>query len=162
MNGPARGILAQRGQKATIDKEGKKKNEAIGKADELLTHINMDDWNEYVVTAKGNEITTQINGKTMSQVIDDQPDHFDRKGLLGLQLHVGPPMKIEFKDIELKRLPLANEQKKVVFIAGKPSHGRGQHEHNAGCLLMARVPGPSGQQGRTAGRHQGLSKRVAG
>ena len=132
-----RGILAQRGQKATIDKEGKKKNESIGKADELLTHINMDDWNEYVVTAKGNEITTQINGKTMSQVIDDQPDHFDRKGLLGLQLHVGPPMKIEFKDIELQRLPLANDQKKVVFIAGKPSHGRGQHEHNAGCLLMA-------------------------
>ncbi|MDG2185963.1 MAG: DUF1080 domain-containing protein [Mariniblastus sp.] len=132
-----RGILAQRGQKATIDKEGKKKNESIGKADELLTHINMDDWNEYVVTAKGNQITTQINGKTMSQVIDDQPDHFDRKGLLGLQLHVGPPMKIEFKDIELQRLPLANDQKKVVFIAGKPSHGRGQHEHNAGCLLMA-------------------------
>ena len=132
-----RGILAQRGQKSTFAEDGKKSTEAIGKADELLTHINMDDWNEYVVTGKGNKITTQINGKTMSQVIDDQPDHFDRKGLLGLQLHVGPPMKIEFKDIELKRLPLEKDEKKVVFIAGKPSHGWGQHEHNAGCLLMA-------------------------
>lgn len=141
-----RGILAKRGQKVSIDKEGKKATESIGKADELLTHINMDDWNEYVVTGKGNVITTQINGKTMAQVVDDQPDHFDRKGLLGLQLHVGPPMKIEFKDIELKRLPLAGEQKKVVFIAGKPSHGWGQHEHNAGCLLMADCLNQSAQQ----------------
>lgn len=26
--------------------------------------------------------------------------------------------------------------KKIVFIAGKPSHGPGQHEHRAGCLLL--------------------------
>ena len=35
--------------------------------------------------------------------------------------------------------------KKIVFIAGKPSHGPGQHEHRAGCLLLqsclANVPG---------------------
>ena len=132
-----RGILAQRGHKVTIDENGKKTDEVVNKADELLAKINMDGWNEYVVTGKGNTITTQINGQVMSEVIDDQPDHFDRKGLLGLQLHQGPPMKIEFKDIELKRLPLTDGHKKVVFIAGKPSHGRGQHEHNAGCRLMA-------------------------
>src|SRR5215212_10629084 len=32
----------------------------------------------------------------------------------------------------------ASEQKKVVFIAGKPSHGYGAHEHNAGCQLLCR------------------------
>jgi putative membrane-bound dehydrogenase-like protein len=36
--------------------------------------------------------------------------------------------------------------KKVVFVAGRPSHGFGAHEHNAGCLLLAKelqaaVPG---------------------
>ena len=29
-------------------------------------------------------------------------------------------------------------KKKVVFIAGKPSHAYGAHEHNAGCLLLAK------------------------
>jgi type 1 glutamine amidotransferase len=72
-------------------------------------------------------------------LIDEHEGQFDRKGLLGLQLHVGPPMKIEFKDIQLKRLQLAMNQKKIVFIAGRPSHGSGEHEHNAGCLLLAKA-----------------------
>ena len=32
----------------------------------------------------------------------------------------------------------ADGKKKVVFIAGNPSHGYGAHEHNAGCDLLAR------------------------
>src|SRR5437870_157051 len=30
----------------------------------------------------------------------------------------------------------AAEKKKIVFIAGPPSHGPGEHEHRAGCLLL--------------------------
>ncbi len=132
-----RGILCQRGQHTTIDKAGKKNAKAAGDKDELLAKINLDDWNEYHIRAAGNEFTISINGHVMSRTTDNQPDHFDRKGLLGLQLHVGPPMKIEFRDIQLKRLPLEMGHKKVVFVAGKKSHGWGAHEHNAGCLLMA-------------------------
>jgi type 1 glutamine amidotransferase len=64
-------------------------------------------------------------------------------GLLALQLHAGPPMLVQFKDIHLKRLNAADNAardvpaKKVVFVAGRPSHGYGAHEHNAGCLLLA-------------------------
>ena len=58
---------------------------------------------------------------------DPQPLQFLKKGHNGI---------IEFKDIRLKRLPL-QDQKKVVFVAGKKSHGWGSHEHNAGCLLLA-------------------------
>lgn len=32
-----------------------------------------------------------------------------------------------------------DETKKVVFVAGKPSHGYGAHEHNAGCLLLSEL-----------------------
>ena len=32
----------------------------------------------------------------------------------------------------------ADGKKKIVFIAGTPSHGFAQHEHNAGCLLLAK------------------------
>jgi len=53
-------------------------------------------------------------------------------------------MKIEFKDIQLKRLKMAG--KKIVLVSGRPSHGYNAHEHNAGDLLMAKcinenVPG---------------------
>ncbi len=42
-------------------------------------------------------------------------------------------------------VPALAADKKIVFIAGKPSHGPGEHEHRAGCLLLqsclANVPG---------------------
>jgi putative membrane-bound dehydrogenase-like protein len=34
--------------------------------------------------------------------------------------------------------PAAGQKKRVLFIAGKPSHGYGAHEHNAGCTLLAK------------------------
>ena len=35
-------------------------------------------------------------------------------------------------------MPKESGKKKIVFIAGTPSHGFAQHEHNAGCLLLAK------------------------
>jgi len=54
-----------------------------------------------------------------------------------LQLHAGEPMKVQFKDVRLKRLPLA-EGKKLVLVAGTPSHDPGDHEFNAGVALLKR------------------------
>ncbi len=34
--------------------------------------------------------------------------------------------------------PSSGDKKKIVFIAGTPSHGYGDHEHRAGCLLLAK------------------------
>ena len=34
--------------------------------------------------------------------------------------------------------PSPSEKKRVLFVAGKPSHGYGAHEHNAGCTLLAK------------------------
>ena len=59
-------------------------------------------------------------------------------GVLAFQLHGGPPMKVQFKNVNLKRLKL-DGRKKVVFFAGLPSHAPGDHEHNAGCKLLARL-----------------------
>jgi type 1 glutamine amidotransferase len=44
-------------------------------------------------------------------------------------------MRVEFKNIRLKRLPLG-DKKKVVMVAGKPSHGPGEHEFRAGTILL--------------------------
>ncbi|MEX1223956.1 MAG: family 16 glycoside hydrolase, partial [Pirellulales bacterium] len=132
-----RGILAQRGQKVTIDAEGKKSAEKFAESAELQKAIKPGEWNDYRIVAQGNHLTHYINGEKMSEFIDGQTDKAKFKGILALQLHAGPPMLVQFKDIKLKRLPLADGRKKVVFLAGRPSHGFGSHEHNAGCLLLA-------------------------
>lgn len=134
-----RGILCQRGQKVTIRGMKDKDVEKVNDPAELLKKINLDDWNEMEISAQGNHIITKINGNVTSEVIDEEAAKFVKKGLLGFQLHVGPPMKIEFKDIFLKRLPLETGVKKIVFIAGPRSHGYGAHEHNAGCMLLAKA-----------------------
>jgi len=134
----ARGGLAGRGQKVVISETGEKKSEQVADAAELLKKVNLDDWNEYTIRAQGNQITLKINGQVTAEVIDHDPQGLDRIGKLALQIHTGPPMKIEFKEIRLKRLPLADGWKKVVFVAGRASHGYFAHEHNAGCLLLAK------------------------
>lgn len=132
-----RGILCQRGEKVTIRGKDDKDVEKATDPAELLKKIDMDGWNDMEIVAQGNRLITKINGNVTSDVIDDEADQYQAKGLIGFQIHVGPPMKIEFKDIQLKRLPLEKGTKKVVFIAGKPSHGYGAHEHYAGCRLLA-------------------------
>jgi type 1 glutamine amidotransferase len=66
------------------------------------------------------------------------------EGVLALQVHAGPPMKLEVKDIRLKRLRLADGRKKIVLVAGKPSHGKGEHEFRAGALLLEKCLDASG------------------
>ncbi len=99
-----RGILAQRGQRVTIDKAGAKKEESIGDGKELGKVIKANDWNHYKLVAVGNKLSHHINDKLMSEVIDDEEGKASASGVLAFQIHVGPPMKIHFKNIKLKEL----------------------------------------------------------
>ncbi|HEV2968778.1 MAG TPA: family 16 glycoside hydrolase [Pirellulales bacterium] len=132
-----RGIVAKRGQTVTVDADGKiAQGPPAGDPKELQSFVNKKDWNDYVVIAQGNHLTQKINGHVMCEVIDEQSSKRAFSGILALQLHAGKlPMHVEFKNIRLKRLPLA-DRKKVVMVAGKPSHGPGEHEFNAGTLLL--------------------------
>lgn len=139
-----RGMLAERGQKTTIATGNKQSKVSIGDAQELMGIVKKGDWNEYEVIAQGNHIILKINGKVTAEVIDNDTKDREFGGVLALQLHAGPPMKIEFKDIQLKRLKMAG--KKIVLVAGPRSHGYNAHEHKAGNLLLAKwlnenVPG---------------------
>ncbi len=100
-----RGILAQRGEKVERTEEGKKKK--LGKTldeEEFKSKVDLEGWNEYVVIAKGNHIIQKINGLTTVDFTDNESKKASSKGILALQCHVGPPMSIEFKDIQLKRI----------------------------------------------------------
>jgi hypothetical protein len=57
------------------------------------------DWNEFVITARGNHVTIVLNG---TKVIDRVDPKFDKSGIIALQTHAGPPMEVHFKDITIK------------------------------------------------------------
>ena len=97
-----RGILAQRGTRVTIDEDGEKKEERFAESEDLGKKIKADSWNHYRVVAIGNKCSHYINGVLMSEVIDDQPDKRAAEGVLAFQVHRGPPMVIQFKNIRLK------------------------------------------------------------
>ncbi|MBI1344897.1 DUF1080 domain-containing protein [bacterium] len=146
-----RGILANRGQKTVVKKgdDGKVKVdvvEQIGDTKEIQTHIKKEDWNTYRIIAKGYTFEHQINGVTTSICTDEHPDR-RATGLLALQLHAGPPMKVQFKNIKLKNLganTASTEKKHVLLLAGRRSHGFGAHDHTAGCGLLAKLLNESG------------------
>jgi hypothetical protein len=105
----ARGILCQRGQKVVI-KEGSDPKKptievtgSLGTKEELLAFIDQDGWNEYKIIAKGNHLQHFINGHQTVDVIDETKEGA-KSGLIGLQMHKGGAMTVEFKDLMLKEL----------------------------------------------------------
>jgi hypothetical protein len=112
-----RGWLVNVGDLMVIDENGKK--EVIGNVSDAKELIKLGfykekDWNEYHIIAQGNHIKHYLNGYQTMELIDndrvvDPTDPKDRKGasrqgLLALQIHTGPPMVVEFKDIYLQEL----------------------------------------------------------
>lgn len=73
----------------------------FGDAADLATFTS-DDWNSVHVIARGSTLTHILNGQLMTMVIDDDASNRPADGLLGVQVHVGPPMKVEYRNIRLK------------------------------------------------------------
>lgn len=76
--------------------------ESLGDRDSLKTLINTEDWNTFHLVIKGNRLQHYINGTLMSDVTDEDTVNRSSEGLLGIQVHVGPPMKVEYRDLLLK------------------------------------------------------------
>ena len=77
---------------------------SLGDAAELETAINRDGWNSYRIIADGHTFTHIINDRVMSVAFDEDTKHRKDSGLIALQLHSGPPMKIMVKNLSLKPL----------------------------------------------------------
>lgn len=100
-----RGILAQVGQKVTIGPDGKPKvTGSVGDAKQIKSAIKTGDWNEYTIICQGNHIIQKINGVVTVDVTDEDEKRRAMEGILAFQLHAGPPMVVQFKDIVLKVL----------------------------------------------------------
>ena len=101
-----RGIVMMRGQAVNIGPDAKPRT--IGdlqrSADELKDLIKPGEWNSIHLIARGNTLINIVNGHVTAILVDDDVKSRAAKGLLGFQIHVGPPMKIEFRKIYLKTL----------------------------------------------------------
>jgi hypothetical protein len=110
----ARGILAKRGEKTVIKAVAKDAADPkskdfkvevtgnVGNSEEIQATIKSEDWNEYKIVAKGNHVQHFINGKQTIDVTDEDEAHAPKEGVLALQIHAGPAMVVQFKDLILK------------------------------------------------------------
>lgn len=118
-----RTTLAYRGQITTINPQSgnwtpeevraKVKNNAwsdlkvtgsLGSSDSLKTQIKNQDWNSFHLIIKGNRLQHYINDILMSDVTDNDAINGKSKGIIGVQVHVGPPMKVQYRNLRLKKL----------------------------------------------------------
>jgi hypothetical protein len=111
-----RGILMGPGEKIKVgttetDPNTKKKKTNVEKLDgatpaaDILAAYKLGEWNNLVIVADGNRVRISLNGKLTADVTDTDATLAPTAGVLALQLHTGPPMTIQFKDIQLKVLP---------------------------------------------------------
>lgn len=116
-----RTTLAYRGQEVIIDipdnssgslRDNVKNNAwsertvkgSLGNPDSLGTLIKSEDWNEIHLIVNDNRMQHFINGVLMSDVTDNDTINRKLSGMLGVQVHVGPPMKVEYRNLRLKQL----------------------------------------------------------
>lgn len=97
-----RGMLAFHGQQVIIDEKGERWLTGTLPAVAAKTG----DWHEYTIIAQGNKLIHKIDGQTTTEIIDHQDAKRALKGLVALQLHRGPAMRVAYKDIMLKPLPV--------------------------------------------------------
>jgi hypothetical protein len=102
-----RAILCQRGQETVVGDDHKPKEVKRFAEDEALKkELKVEDWNAYEVTAKGFTFTNKINGHVMSVCTDEDKEVRKSKGILAVQIHQGPPMTVEVKNIRIKKIPV--------------------------------------------------------
>jgi hypothetical protein len=76
----------------------------LGDRAELGSKIKKEDWNTVHLIVKGNVMQHYVNGILMSEVHDEDAKNRMKSGLLGVQVHVGPPMKVEYRGLKLKQM----------------------------------------------------------
>ncbi len=63
--------------------------------------VKKDDWNDFVITFQGKQLTIELNGVV---VIARKDPEFADEGIIALQVHVGPAMEVRFKDLEIREI----------------------------------------------------------
>lgn len=98
-----RNSLAARGQSVVIDEEGKRTSTSFGDPAEITKGINLQDWNEYRITARGPQLTLAINGRKTAELVDRERGKAAAEGVLAMPV-IPEPMTVQYKDLLLREL----------------------------------------------------------
>lgn len=114
-----RHTLALRGERTAFTANG---DRATGRLEGVETNawFRLEDWHEYRLRCVGPSLTLWVNGKLAAETIDEDRRRQAFQGVLGLQLHSGPPSVVQFRNIRLKVLKPALPKP----VAGTPSAKR--------------------------------------
>ncbi|REK19081.1 MAG: DUF1080 domain-containing protein [Planctomycetota bacterium] len=85
------------------DESRRNKILAAAEKDVIAEVLKRDEWNDYTIRCEGPRIQLWINGR---QTVDyTEPDEkIARRGVIGLQIHGGPPSEAWYKDVRIKKL----------------------------------------------------------
>jgi hypothetical protein len=105
---PGHVVLARRGLVTRVS-DGPKYRRLATIADATLLRgvINVGNWNQYHIIARGPVLIQILNGQLVSVTLDEDSKNFTPEGLLGFQMHTGPPFKIQYRNVLYKRIGAA-------------------------------------------------------
>ena len=105
-----RGLLAKAGEQVKVNNGPSNipqpavlgATASAAELDAIKSAVKRGEWLDYTVIAEKHRLRHFINGVQTVDVVDDDMMRAAGEGLLAFQLHVGPPMQVQFKDIRLK------------------------------------------------------------
>jgi hypothetical protein len=71
---------------------------------ELAQVLRPGDWNNYVIRAEGRHVTLRVNGFQTVDYVEPE-EQIARTGVIALQVHSGPALRVEFRKLRIKELP---------------------------------------------------------
>ena len=97
-----RGIIANRGEQVTVLENGEKEVKIFTTSKAIQSKIYNEAWNDYKIVANGNHLQHFINDIKTINVIDKEIGANSNSGVIALQVHTGPNMKVYYKNLEIK------------------------------------------------------------
>ena len=145
-----RGIIVQNGQGVVIDPEGKR---WLASEHEPVK-VDIAQWHEYTVIAQGNHLIHKIDGKVTIDLLDFEESKRSLEGLIAFQIHRGPAMNVQIKDVMLKELPdggvisfensaIPSDAQIIEAKAPAKGKGKGNAQPPAAAPVPAPVPAPA-------------------
>ena len=99
---PRQGLIGERGADIVLAADGQKKVTRFADAKELQKLYKSEDWNKIRIKVEGRSITVWINDVKTTSVVDPREAFLPAKGFLALQLHQGPVMTVEFRNLRIR------------------------------------------------------------
>ena len=88
---------------ALYDEARRRELLAVPDQEELAKVFRPGDWNDFVIRAEGTRIQIWINGYQTVDYTETDPE-IAPSGIIGLQIHRGPPAEIRYRNLEIRPL----------------------------------------------------------